>query len=202
MEQIGSNWMNFCGIWYLSIFQKSVDKIQVSLKSDKNNGYFTWWPIHFGSYFTHFFLEWEMFQTNTVQKIETHILSSITFFKNRAVYEIMWKKLYSRAGHRWQYDTCTLITGYLSLQIQIRNTYHFSTATITVQMHVSITLHIHYPFCLTTLLVVFLLSILLLVSEIKSMDIQTCVMQEQQWNSFQRIKHKYNEKMAFGEITG
>jgi len=26
----------------LSIFRKSVEKIQVSLKSDKNNGYFTW----------------------------------------------------------------------------------------------------------------------------------------------------------------
>ena len=28
------------------IFRKSVDKIQVSLKSDKNNGYFTWRRFH------------------------------------------------------------------------------------------------------------------------------------------------------------
>jgi len=28
----------------LSIFPKYVQKIQVSLKSDKNNGYFTWRP--------------------------------------------------------------------------------------------------------------------------------------------------------------
>jgi len=34
-------------IWYLSFFWKSVDKIQVSLKSDKNNGYFTRRPIYF-----------------------------------------------------------------------------------------------------------------------------------------------------------
>jgi hypothetical protein len=33
--------------WYLSTFRKSVDKIQVSLKSDKNNGYFTWRPTHY-----------------------------------------------------------------------------------------------------------------------------------------------------------
>jgi len=31
---------------YFSIFRKSVDKIQDSLKSDKNNGYFTWIPIY------------------------------------------------------------------------------------------------------------------------------------------------------------
>ena len=31
---------------YLSIFQKSVEHIRVSLKSDKNIGYFTWRPIY------------------------------------------------------------------------------------------------------------------------------------------------------------
>jgi len=31
--------------WYLSVFLKSVEKIQVPLKSDKNNGYFTWRPL-------------------------------------------------------------------------------------------------------------------------------------------------------------
>jgi hypothetical protein len=34
--------MSFCKIWYLSIFQKSEDKIQISLKSDQSNWYFTW----------------------------------------------------------------------------------------------------------------------------------------------------------------
>jgi len=37
----------------LDIFQKSVKKIQVSLKSDKNNRYFTWWPVYI---FDHIFL--------------------------------------------------------------------------------------------------------------------------------------------------
>jgi hypothetical protein len=41
MEQLGSRWTDSYGILYLSIFRKSVEKIQVSLKSDKNNGYFT-----------------------------------------------------------------------------------------------------------------------------------------------------------------
>jgi hypothetical protein len=34
----------------------------------------------------------KMFQTNFVEKIETHILCSINFFsKNSAVYELVWK---------------------------------------------------------------------------------------------------------------
>jgi len=32
-----------------------------------------------------------MFPIKDVQKIKTHISCSITFLKNRAVYEIMWK---------------------------------------------------------------------------------------------------------------
>ena len=43
-------------------------------------------------------LEWEMFQTKVVVKLETHVLCSTDFvFKNRAVYEIMWKKFADRS---------------------------------------------------------------------------------------------------------
>jgi len=41
MKQLGSHWLDFHGMLYLSIFRKYVEKIQVSLKSDKNDGYFT-----------------------------------------------------------------------------------------------------------------------------------------------------------------
>jgi len=41
MEQLGSHWTYFLEIWYWNIFQKSVEKIQILLKSDKNNWYFT-----------------------------------------------------------------------------------------------------------------------------------------------------------------
>jgi hypothetical protein len=34
MEEHGSHWMFFHQIWYLSIFRKSVKKIQVPLQSD------------------------------------------------------------------------------------------------------------------------------------------------------------------------
>jgi hypothetical protein len=46
MEQLGSRWTDFHEILYLSIFQTYVEKIQVSLKSDKNNGYFTCRPTY------------------------------------------------------------------------------------------------------------------------------------------------------------
>jgi len=38
MEQLGSRWTDFREILYWNIYCKSVDKIQVSLKLDKNNG--------------------------------------------------------------------------------------------------------------------------------------------------------------------
>jgi hypothetical protein len=41
MEQLGSHWTDFNEISYLSIVRKYVMKIEVLLKSDKNNGYFT-----------------------------------------------------------------------------------------------------------------------------------------------------------------
>jgi hypothetical protein len=40
MERLDSHWTNFRAIWYLSILRKSVEKIQVLLKSDNNNGSF------------------------------------------------------------------------------------------------------------------------------------------------------------------
>ena len=38
VEQLGSHWTDFDEILYLSIFRKSVERIQVSLKSEKGNG--------------------------------------------------------------------------------------------------------------------------------------------------------------------
>ena len=41
MEQLGYHWADFHEILHLNIFRKSFEKIQFSLKSHKNNGYFT-----------------------------------------------------------------------------------------------------------------------------------------------------------------
>jgi len=42
MEQLGSYWADFREILRFTTFRKSVEDIQVSLKYDKNSGYFTW----------------------------------------------------------------------------------------------------------------------------------------------------------------
>jgi len=44
-----------------------VGKIQDSLQSDKNNGYFTWkTSVRLWSYLAKYFVEWEIFQTKVV----------------------------------------------------------------------------------------------------------------------------------------
>jgi hypothetical protein len=41
MQQLGFRWTDFREIWYLNIFRKFFEKIQVLLKSDKNTGHCT-----------------------------------------------------------------------------------------------------------------------------------------------------------------
>jgi hypothetical protein len=59
-------------------FQKSFKKIQVSLKHDKNNRYFTCRPIYI---FYQITSSNEMFKKKVVEKIKTHILYSVTCFQ-------------------------------------------------------------------------------------------------------------------------
>jgi len=41
IEELGCHLADFHEILYLSIFPRSVEKMEFSLKSDNNNGYFT-----------------------------------------------------------------------------------------------------------------------------------------------------------------
>jgi hypothetical protein len=51
-EQLGSQWRDFREIWCLIICRSPVENTPVLLKSDKNNGHFTWWlNIYFWLYF-------------------------------------------------------------------------------------------------------------------------------------------------------
>ena len=45
-EHLNSHWIEFHEILHMNIFQKRVEHIQVSLKSDENKGYFTRRPIY------------------------------------------------------------------------------------------------------------------------------------------------------------
>ena len=73
MEQLNSNWKNFYEIWYLDFCQNFVEKIQVLLKSDKNNVlYKQTFPNLW--YLAKFFLEWEVFKKKFEEEIKTHVL--------------------------------------------------------------------------------------------------------------------------------
>jgi hypothetical protein len=57
--------------------------------------------------------------------------------------------LQSQAGHRWQYDACTLHAGYLRLQTHSLNMEYFlfSTATMTAWTCLNITSYTHFLSC-------------------------------------------------------
>jgi hypothetical protein len=44
-------------------------------------------------YLSEFILEWELFQIRFVEEIKTHILGSVTFSENRAIYETISKNM-------------------------------------------------------------------------------------------------------------
>jgi hypothetical protein len=93
MEQLGSHWTDFHEIWYLWIFRKSVEKIQDSLKSDKNKGYFTWRPKSLFIIPRSFLLRMRNVSDKSCRENQnTHVVFS-NFLENRTIYEKMWKIL-------------------------------------------------------------------------------------------------------------
>ena len=79
MEQLGSHRTDFRETWYLDIFRRIVEKIQIEIGQEQRVLYVKT-NIHFWSYLAQFFLEWGMFQTKIVEKIKIRILFSVTFF--------------------------------------------------------------------------------------------------------------------------
>jgi hypothetical protein len=91
MEQLGSPWTDFHEVWYLNIFRKSVEKIQILLKYDKNTGYFKCKPTHLCDHISIFFL----FRMRNIsekcgkENQNTNCMFYFFFSENRAVYEVM-----------------------------------------------------------------------------------------------------------------
>ena len=144
VENFGFKWKCFYEIWYLCIFRKSVEKIQVSLKSDKNNGYFTWRPVHI---FDHISLHssWNVkhFRQNCREYQTTHIIFKTSFPKIVPFMRKYCNMLQSRTGHRWKYGACALHSGCLMLQthntLSTYSTYCFSKATMIAQTRLHVT---------------------------------------------------------------
>ena len=73
-EQLDSHWTGFRKILYMSTERKCAKKIQVSLKSDKNNGYITWRPVHI---FYHISLIWNKNQLMSLFQFYLYIAGSL-----------------------------------------------------------------------------------------------------------------------------
>jgi hypothetical protein len=95
-------------IWAF-FFQKFVEKLQDSLEKYKNNEKFTCRPINIFDHISQFFLEWRIFQTKVVDKIEIHILWSDFFFsKTVPVWDNVEKLRTAGQAPDWQYGACAL----------------------------------------------------------------------------------------------
>jgi hypothetical protein len=101
--------------------------------------------IHFWKYLTQFFLEWEISQTNIVEKIKTHIVFKNFFFKSCLVWDNVEKRI--RAGHDIDVDMayvhCMMDTQGYKLTLRVYNTYCFSKATIAAGTRLNSTLYVH-----------------------------------------------------------
>jgi len=76
-------------------------------------------------YITHFFLEWERFQTFRENQ-NRHFVFNNFFSKIVPFMRYCGKILYSQTGHKWQYGTSALYAGYLRIHtLTICNTYCF-----------------------------------------------------------------------------
>jgi hypothetical protein len=105
--------------------------------------------IHFRSYIAQFFLEWKLFRTEVIEKLETHILCSANFFENGAVYEIMWKNTVDWGRPQivvWRMHIACWIPKATNTH-RLCNTHCFSTATMVAWTRFSVTLHIQCLYC-------------------------------------------------------
>ena len=133
-------------IW---VFRKSVEKIQVSLQSDKNNGHFTWRRFNICQYPSEFFLEWKIFRTNVAEKIKTHILCLATFSENSAVYEILGKNIVRPEGATNDNTIrCVRIKCWINKTTRT-HAHAQADAPLHTRMHVPTLAHAHTGMCNT-----------------------------------------------------
>jgi len=146
MEQLDSNWANFHEIWHLRGFVKHAEKIQVSLQLDTNEECITGrLKSTFITSCSYLLRKRNVWDKRCRENQNTRFaFSNFFFFDNRAVYEIMWKNIVERAGHRWQYGACALRAGYLRLQLKLYNTHCFSIATMVARTRLLVISYVHW----------------------------------------------------------
>ena len=110
MGQLGYCWSEFHETLYFTIFRKSVEEIQVSLKSVNNNGYFTRRSMY---NIRSVLLRMRSVSEKVVEKITAHILCSNFFSPKTVSFVIMWKNMVEpdRSQMTIWYGACALHAG-------------------------------------------------------------------------------------------
>jgi len=128
----------FHKIWYLTIFRKSTEKIQVSLKSDENKGYFIWRPIYIFFVIPRSFLLIMKNISKIVEKIETHFMLNNFFFPPKIMPFMRWcGKILYRVGQatddNMAHAHCMLDAYGYKYTLRLCNAHCSSTATVVAQ---------------------------------------------------------------------
>ena len=122
MERLGSNWMDFDVIGYLSIF---------STFCRENSSF-----IYVG-------------EEKRILHMKSclHFWSCVqTFFEKHAIYQIMWKNIFELGRQQmtiWRMRTKFWIPKAIEHSLRIRNIYCFSTATMDAQTRLNVRLYAH-----------------------------------------------------------
>jgi len=95
-KQLGSHWRDFHEIWYECFSNICIENSSFINILQEQRVHYVKNNIHISSYLPQFFLEWEIFQINLVQKIKIVHFQYNFFPENRAVYDVMWKNIVDR----------------------------------------------------------------------------------------------------------
>jgi len=148
MERLGLHGTGFHEIWYFSIFKKSVEKIHIPVKPNKNSGYFTW-PIYICIMSRSILFRMKNGSDRSYRE------NKKTFFVqyNHEIYEKMWRKKHCIDTERSQLTIWCMHIACLILRLQthtltIRNTYSLATAATVVRTRFNVTCFVHnLPCC-------------------------------------------------------
>jgi hypothetical protein len=99
-KELGPYWTDFHEILYLSAFLKSGDKVQFSLKSDKNNWNFTGRPLDIFDHISLSPSQNEEYFWQICRDQNPHFMFNNFFFvfENRAVYEVISRNIVEPDG--------------------------------------------------------------------------------------------------------
>ena len=152
MEQLGSLWTDFLEIRG-AFSRESVERIQVSLNSDKNNRYFTWRPIYIFIISRSVLLRMRNSDKSFRENQNTHFIINNFFFFRKSCH--VWDNVekYYRTGEATDVNMahahCMLDIWCYKHRIRIRNIYYFSTARVVARTRLNVTLYVHCLSCTT-----------------------------------------------------